>query len=130
MAERLRTVFVRWLPNLVLVVAIVLLIRFNLAPLAFGLLLISKWQLFVGGPKTWLSNIRDNSCDIIVAISSVTALALFNGDLVLQLSVAVGYGMWLLVIESLTSSAGIALQAGICQTIGLTVLFLLGRALP
>ena len=126
----IKTFFTQWLPNLVLVAALVVLIRFNLSLLAFGLIILSKWQLLIGGPKAWIGNIRDAGCDLIVALSAVSLLVLFNGDLQVQLVIAVLYLGWLIVIEHMQGTIGLAIQAGVCQLAGLSILFLLGRTLP
>lgn len=128
--QKAREFIFHTMPNLILVIGLVLLIQFDLSPLAFALLAISKWQLLLGGPRAWIRNFRDNGCDLVVALSAVSAMVLFNDDLVLQSVVAISYGGWLFFLEPLKSKPGIALQAGICQASGLTMLFLLGRSIP
>ncbi len=130
-----------WLPNLILVTAAVLLVRLGLSPLAFGLVLASKWQVFrshrhgrstsyFGQIKLWARSLRDNLCDLTVGFSFVVLLILTIGDLPIELGLAALYYIWLIVVKPLNNHAGIALQSAICQFIGLTILFLLGRQLP
>lgn len=118
------------LPNLALVAGLVLLVRNNLAPLAFGLLVLSKWQILLGGRKVWLRNIRDNGCDLVVAVSAIAALILFTSDPNLQIVIASLYALWLIVLKPLSGSVWVGIQAAICQFSGLSMLFLLGRTMP
>ncbi|MBI4100860.1 hypothetical protein HY441_00095 [Candidatus Microgenomates bacterium] len=126
----LKNFFIHWLPNAVLVAGVVVLIQANLELLAAALILVSKWQILRGGRKLWLRNLRDNACDLVVAASSLTLLMLLVNDLVVQLVVAGLYLLWLIAIKPLTGHVGVAVQAAVCQFVGLTVLFLLGRTLP
>ncbi|MBI3984197.1 hypothetical protein HY346_02765 [Candidatus Microgenomates bacterium] len=126
----LRHLLVNWLPNLVLVLALVVLVQADLILLAFGLILVSKWQMLRGGWRLWLRNLRDNACDLTVAVSSVVLLITLNHDLPLQLGVAVVYLLWLILIKPLTGHAGVAIQSMFCQFEGLLLIFLLGRQLP
>lgn len=119
-----------WIPNIALVVGLVVLIRYNLTPLAFALLVISKWQLLLGSPKLWARNIRASGCELIVSFSALIGLVLFSDDHFVQVGVAIAYAIWLLIIKPLTGPAWVALQAGICQLVGLSIIFLLGRAMP
>lgn len=130
MRKALHYFFFTFVPNIVLVAGLVLLIRNNLALLAFALLVLSKWQVLLGGPKLWLRNLRDNGCDLIVALSAIAGLILFNGDKNVQVAVAIAYAVWLVAIKPRSGHIWVALQAGICQLVGLSVLFLLGRTIP
>ena len=117
-----------FLPNIGLVIALVLLIRSGLAPLAFALLVLSKWQILLGGHKIWLRSIRDNACDLVVALSTIIGLILFGNDPTIQVVIAVFYALWLVVLKPQKGTAWVALQAGVCQLVGLSVVYLLGRS--
>ena len=119
-----------WLPNLILVAGLMVLIRLNLEIFAFGLILLSKWQIFRGGRKLWLRSVRDNSCDLVVAASTVALLLLATEDLLIQSLVAGFYYIWLVAIKPLKSHVGVATQSAVCQFLGLNVIFLLGRDIP
>lgn len=128
--KALRHFLTHWIPNLVLVAGLVFLIQIGLPLLAFLLIAISKWQILRGGRKIWLHNLRDNACDLVVAFSSVALMVLFNDELWLQLLVGVSYYVWLVLIKPRSTPLWMALQAGICQLSGLSVVFLLGRSMP
>lgn len=128
MGKIIHYIFFTFLPNVALVIALVLLIRNDLAPLAFLFLVLSKWQILLGGPKLWLRNTRDNGCDLIVALSTIIGLILFGSDPAIQIAIAVGYALWLIILKPLSGPVWVALQAGICQLVGLSVVFLLGRS--
>ncbi len=125
-----KLLFTRLLPNLVLAVGILLLMRADLLGLSFALVLVSKWQILRGGRKLWLRNIRDNACDLAVGVASVGLMWLMRGQPVTQSVIAGLYYVWLAVLKPLKGHAGVALQAMICQFLGLTAVFLLGRELP
>lgn len=119
-----------WVPNLALVCGIVFLIQRGLPALAFLLIFISKWQIWRGGRKIWLHNLRHNACDLTVAISSVAIIIMFDGDLDLQIAVAATYYLWLVLLKPRNGPVGMAVQAGWCQFMGLQAIFLPGRDLP
>lgn len=126
----IKQLLTHWLPNLVLVAAVVVLIRARLVPFAVAAIVISKWQVFRAKPKVWPRSIRDNACDLVVATSAITLIWLASADLVLQIAVAGAYYLWLIVIKPLKTHVGIALQSAVCQFAALLVVFLLGRSLP
>ncbi len=127
LSKRLLTV---WLPNLFLVIGIILLIKVGLGLAAFGLLAVSKWQIARGGRKLWLRNLRDGALDIVVGVSAVSLMVIFNHDLLIQVTTAAIYYLWLAVLKPLTGHVSVAVQSGFCQIIGLWVVFLLARRMP
>lgn len=126
----LRYFITHWIPNLVLVAGSIFLIQIGLPVLAFLLIAISKWQVLRGGRKIWLHNLRDNACDLVVAFSSLGLMVLLQEDLWLQLLTGATYYLWLVFIKPRSGPLWMALQAGICQLAGLSLVFLLGRTLP
>ena len=126
----LKQIFTHWLPNLLLVGGIVLLIQIGLPWAAFLLVAISKWQIWRGGRKLWLRSLRDNGCDLVVAGASLVLMIITVDDLSLMLGVAGLYYLWLILIKPRSGPVWMAVQAGLCQLIGLTVVFLLGRSMP
>lgn len=119
-----------WLPNLLLVGGVLLLTQLNLLLFAAGLLLISKWQIFRGGRKLWMRNLRDNSCDLVVATSALVLLMLIAEDLLLSIGIAALYYLWLVAVKPRIGHIAVAAQAAACQFSGLLVLFLVARRLP
>jgi hypothetical protein len=118
------------LPNIALVVGVFLLVRVELLTLAFVLFAVSKWQVLLGGRRLWLLNLRDHACDIIVGVSIITAMALVAPDTALQLTLAVLFAGWLMIIKPLENVVGIGAQALMCQFAGISVLFLVASDLP
>lgn len=119
-----------WLPNLLLAVGLVVLINFNLETLAFGLVALSKWQVLRGGYRLWLRNLHANACDLLMAVATVILIIIYKGELPIQGVLAALYYGWLVAIKPLRSHSGVGIQAGICQLVGLLVVFSLAREMP
>lgn len=126
----LRVFAIHWLPNLVLVAGLVAAIKVGLPALAIGLVLVSKWQVLRGGSKIWLHNLRAQACDLVVALSSLTLLILTRDDFLLQILTATIYYIWLVIVKPRGGPIWVGVQAALCQFVGLSVIFLLGRAMP
>lgn len=118
------------LPNLSLVALLVVLIRLNLDPLALVLLIVSKWQILLVAPRAWWRNLRVSGYEMIVSLSALSALVLFNNDWKIQGTIGVLYWLWLVFLKPKSGEYWVALQASVCQFSGLGILFLLGRTLP
>ena len=105
------------------------LIRIELAPLAFVLILLSKWRMLAVKPRFWLAHIRTNSVDIIVSLSFLVFIT--QTDVVwLQVLWTVLFIVWLTVIKPATQTLMIGLQALIGFSLGLTALYLVGDRWP
>lgn len=98
-------------------------VRINLAPLAVGLIVLSKWRMFAVRPRHWIANIRVNSVDIIMGISVVIFMTQTSTSL-WQLIWAVAYALWLLLIKPGTSTFAVSAQALLAQTAGLMAVYL------
>lgn len=126
----IKLILTDWLPNLLLSVGVILLINLNLEIFAFGLVGLSKWQVLRGGRKLWMRNIRDNACDLVMALSSVMLMVLFTGEVFIQVAIGAIYYLWLIIVKPLRGHIGVGTQAAICQFFGLWVVFLLARDFP
>lgn len=115
--------------NVVLVVGVTGLILADLVPLALLLVVLSKWQVLLGGWRQWWGNLKSNACDIIVGLSFVALISLPE-VLYVQLGLAAFYLLWLLAIKPQSSPAWVGIQALICQFLGLSVIFLFARVIP
>src|SRR5690348_2835274 len=108
---------------------IFVLVRINVVPLAFVVILLSKWRMFAVKPRHWPAIIRANAVDLIVGISLLVFMAQ-SGTSLWQLIWAVSYGIWLLSIKPGSSTLMVSLQALIAQTVGLMALFLRWGDIP
>lgn len=108
--------------NVMLPVLIYVLVRAEFIPVAFIVILLSKWRMFAVRPRFWLANIRTNAVDIIVGLS---ALALIAGTetLWLQLSYVGAWALWLVFVKPQTDAFWVSLQALFAQAVGLTAVF-------
>ncbi len=110
--------------NALLPVAVLFLVRgFDPPYLAIALVLLSKWRIFALRPRFWWANIKANLVDVLVGISIVGLMYLASAELVVQVVVALGYGVWLLGIKPRSGPHGIMVQAGTAQFLSLIVLF-------
>ena len=112
-------------------VILFILVRLEFFQLQLGVAVIffSKWRMFAVKPRHWLASIRANAVDIIVGLS-VLVFMVHSDTQLFQLLWAVLYGVWLIVLKPLASTFGVALQALIAQSVGLTALFIAGGAAP
>ncbi|MCA9337164.1 hypothetical protein KC951_00455 [Candidatus Saccharibacteria bacterium] len=113
----LHLLFVVLLPLLIYV-----FVRINLAPLAVGLVFLSKWRMFAVRPRHWLANLRANSVDIMVGISIIIFMSQTTTT-VFQLIWAAVYALWLLLIKPSTTLFGVSIQALIAQVAGLMAVY-------
>lgn len=114
--------FVHLALNGLLPALLFILVRVGFVQIGLALILLSKWRMFAVRPRHWLANIRANSVDILVGVSVLILMAnsMSSGS---QLSFALFYGVWLIVIKPRSSILMTALQAGIAQLISLMALF-------
>jgi hypothetical protein len=117
----------------VLLVAIVpvigfTLVRLSFVPLAYAVVLLSKWRMLAVRPRHWPANIRANAIDIIVGLSFITFIAQSPSQ-AWQVAWALFYGIWLTIIKPRSSSFWSAVQAGTGQILGLAAIYVLwGRS--
>lgn len=108
---------------LVLPAAVFVLTRLNLSVVAAMIIVLSKWRMFAVRPRFWAANIRANAVDLMVGLSVVLFMAHYDG-LLLQILLAVAYGVWLTVIKPGTGMLIITAQAFIGQLAALSALYL------
>ncbi len=119
---------VHWALVLILPVLVFVFVRWNILPLAYLVVLLSKWRMFAVRPRHWPANIRANAIDIIVGMSFVIFMAQAPSQ-AWQLVWLVSYEIWLLFIKPRSPVFWTSIQAGLGQFMGLTALYLLwGRA--
>ncbi len=109
----------------VLPLLVFILVRLEVAPLAYAVVLASKWRMLAVRPRHWPANIRANAIDIIVGLSFVSFIAGAPSQQSWQLVWAIGYGVWLTLIKPRSSTFWSAVQAGIGQLLGLASIFIL-----
>lgn len=115
---------VHWLLVAVLPLLALILVRWSLLPLAYGIVLLSKWRMFAIRPRHWPASIRVNSVDILTGLSFVVFMAQAPSN-AWQLVWLVGYEAWLLVIKPRSKVFWTTLQAGLAQFVSLSALYLL-----
>lgn len=98
-------------------------LQWNFIPIAFAIIILSKWRMFAVMPRHWWANIRANAVDITVGISILVFMINSNTDAV-QLAWAFVYGLWLLLLKPRSGTLMVSLQALIGQTSGLMALWL------
>ena len=97
-------------------------------PIAYGLVLLSKWRMLAVKPRHWPANIRANAVDIIVGLSFVSFMIQAPTG-AWRLAWAAMYGVWLLLIKPRSTVLWTSIQAAIGQTMGLSAIYVLwGRS--
>lgn len=109
-------------------IAVFILVRVSFVPIAYAVVLLSKWRMLAVRPRHWPANIRANAVDIIVGLSLVSFIANAPSQS-WQLVWALSYGIWLVLIKPRSTVFWGAVQAGIGQILGLAAIYVLwGRA--
>jgi len=104
------------------------LVRLSFVPLAYVIVLLSKWRMLAVRPRHWPANIRANAVDIIVGLSIVSFIAEAPSQ-AWQLVWALVYGVWLVLIKPRSSTFWNAMQAGAGLLFGLSSVYTLwGRS--
>ncbi len=117
-----------WALVVILPILAFVFIRWSILPLAYGIVILSKWRMFAVRPRHWPANIRANAIDIIAGLSFVVFMAQAPTT-AWQLVWLGAFEFWLLVIKPRSKTFWISLQAAIGQFMGLTAVYLLwGRS--
>ncbi len=98
------------------------LVRIDFVQLAFALILLSKWRMFVVRPRYWLANINANAVDIMVGASLLVFMD-YTTSFGLQLFWAAVYGVWLIFIKPRSSTFMVSVQALLSQGLALVALY-------
>ncbi len=102
-----------------------ILVRIDFIVLAVLVVLLSKWRMFAVKPRFWLANIRANSVDILVGLSTLVFMVETQSQ-AWQLIWTLLYILWLTVIKPSSKTYMIGLQALVAFFWGLGALFLVG----
>lgn len=91
--------------------------------LALALVLLSKWRILAVRPRYWFAHVEANMVDMIVSIGTVVLIYLAGmvaggTGLVVQVSLAVLYALWLLLLKPRTKVNDIAIQAAVAVVVG------------
>lgn len=101
------------------------LVRIDFIVLAVMVVILSKWRMFAVKPRFWPANIRANSVDIIVGLSTLVFMVETDSQ-TWQLGWMFLYIAWLTLIKPSSKTVMIAIQALIAFLWGLGALFLIG----
>lgn len=108
--------------NLLLATLVYIFVRIDIVPIAFLLVILSKWRMFAVKPRHWAANIRANGVDLMVGISVVIFMT-NSGTQMWQLIWALLYVVWLTLIKPRSDVLSVSAQALIGQLAALTALF-------
>jgi hypothetical protein len=102
---------------------IYILVRLDLASVAFAVILLSKWRIFAVRPRHWLAHIRTNAVDIIFSLS-ILAFMTATSSMAVQILWVVVYEIWVLFLKPGSSPILVTVQALLAQLAGLLALFI------
>lgn len=108
--------------------AVLLLVRLELVPLAIAVVLASKWRVLAVQPRHWLANIRANAPDLIVNFSFIVFLIHAQSWAANILWTGL-YIAWLVYLKPQSRELMVGVQAVATHFIGLTALFWLSDAI-
>lgn len=108
----------------VIPVLVYVLVTVSFVPIAYVIVLLSKWRMLAVRPRHWPANIRANAVDIIVGLSTVSFMAQSPSQ-AWRLIWALLYGVWLIIIKPRSQTFWISMQAGIGQLAGLAAIYVL-----
>lgn len=108
--------------NVLLPLVVFALVRTEFIPLAFAIILLSKWRMFAVRPRFWVANIRANAVDIIVGVS-VLVFMINTESQMLQLLWTAAYILWLTVLKPASSALMVSAQALVGLAAGLMAIF-------
>lgn len=109
--------------------------NFNLYLVAFALVVVSKWRVFMVSPRFWIDNIKANGVDFVFGFSVVAIIYLVGrGGVVTgaptastiffwRLVIMAIYALWLIVVKHLSHKLGVLVQALCSLGLGLIASF-------
>ena len=115
--------FVHIILTAVLPLLLYVLVILGFSPLAFSLVVLSKWRMFAVKSRHWFANIRANAVDIFAGFSAIMYMSATT-ERRWQLLVVAAYTAWLLFIKPQSSAFWVGAQALISQTLMLSAVFL------
>ena len=107
---------------LILPIAVFILVRLDFVQLALSIVVLSKWRMFAVRPRFWAANVRANSVDLMVGLSTVVFMV-HSGGAALQLFWTVLYAIWLLGVKPRSTTLWVSAQAAIAQLAALSALY-------
>lgn len=110
-------------------IAVLLLVRAGITPLAVILVLLAKWRMLAVRPRFWLTNIRANSVDIIVGLSTVVFI-IHSSSLGWQIIWTLLYGVWLMLVKPSSKVYVMGWQALVGEAYGLIALLIAWGSAP
>lgn len=117
-----------WLLIILLPLLALVFVRLSILPLAYGVVILSKWRMFAIRPRHWPASIRLNAINIIMGLSFVVFMAQ-SSSLIWQLLWVIAYEAWLLYVKPKSKIFWVSVQASLGQFLGLMALYLLwGRS--
>lgn len=100
-----------------------ILVRLDFVPLAFILVALSKWRMFVVRPRFWPANIRANAVDIIVGLSTLIFMTQTASASWQFVWVAL-YAAWLIFLKPGSNVLYVSLQAAVSMISGLMAVYI------
>lgn len=117
-----------WVLVMIMPVLALVFVKWSILPLAYGIIILSKWRMFAVRPRHWPAHIRVNAIDILSGLSFVVFMAQ-SPTTAWQLVWLLAYEVWLLVIKPRSKIFWISVQAALGQFLSLTAVYLLwGRS--
>jgi hypothetical protein len=108
--------------NILMPLVVFVMVRMSFVPLAFAVILLSKWRMFAVRPRFWPAHIRANAVDIIVSVSLLLFM-INSGSMLMQMVWVLVYIGWQVVLKPLSSVQMISLQALAGLLFGLLAIF-------
>jgi hypothetical protein len=108
--------------NILLPVVILILVRLNFIEISVFVIILSKWRMFAVKPRFWAANIRANSVDIIVGISTIVFMVESSNSW-WQILWALIYGLWLVIIKPAETPFLVSVQSLVAQLFGLMAIY-------
>jgi len=105
-------------------ILVYMLVTLSFIPLAYAIVLLSKWRMLAVRPRHWPANIRANAVDIIVGLSLASFIVEAPSQ-AWRFAWMIIYGIWLTLIKPRSTTFWTAIQAGASQVLGLAAIYLL-----
>ncbi|MDB5177884.1 MAG: rane protein of unknown function [Candidatus Saccharibacteria bacterium] len=107
--------------NLLLVGAVLAVVWTVKSPVfAIALVLLSKWRVLAVRPRYWMAHILSNAVDLIVSIGLVVLLYAASGAWLVQVTIAILYALWLLLLKPRSKRQLVIAQAAVGLFVGIT----------
>jgi hypothetical protein len=114
--------FIHLVLVLILPALLFVLVQLHFVQLALSIIVLSKWRMFAVKPRFWPANIRANAVDLMVGFSVVAFMD--HRSYLMQLTWAVLYAAWLVVLKPRSDLLSVTVQAFIGQLLALMALYM------